>query len=531
MPTVIDALVVELGLDPTKFNKGQQEALAQFKRTQEASHRGAQNIEQDAKATASSFGNARLQLLGYLGAFLGLRGITQFIQKQTQINAETGRTAVVLDITTKQLSAWRGAAERSGGTAEGMTASISSLVSEFQRFALTGESSVLPYFRALGIDIADSNGKMRNSGDILLDLSDKFKAMNDPAKANAFGRALGLDQSVINMLLQGRVAVAALIAEQEKLGTITEKDAKASADLLRSWTGLVQAATNIGRSIMQYMTPALTSFFDKAVFGLSWWKTEEGKQKASADNERYQKDPHNKFGSPAEVDEWLRSVLGGKGGVFVPLSKMLSGEDRGSAAATPGPGSALRLKPGADAGGAAQPGLTNLARSLQSEIPGLNRFTALNDHHHAGTGSKHAQGLALDFTLNDPAQSEAAAKKIRDKLVAMGISAKVLDEYKHPSAGSTGGHIHVQFQSAAEAAKYDQMSAILKGAASVGAGAQAANADRGGRTSTSTSSSEIKIGTIVVHTQATDAQGIAGDIRGAIDREKFTQQANYGPQG
>ncbi|WP_457152659.1 hypothetical protein [Mesorhizobium sp. P5_C1] len=45
---------------------------------------------------------------------------------------------------------------------------------------------------------------------------------------------------------------------------------------------------------------------------------------------------------------------------------------------------------------------------------------------------------------------------------------------------------------------------------------------------TSKTSVENHIGKIDVHSQATDANGIAGDISGALDRRLFSAQANYG---
>jgi hypothetical protein len=93
-------------------------------------------------------------------------------------------------------------------------------------------------------------------------------------------------------------------------------------------------------------------------------------------------------------------------------------------------------------------------------IPGqLNRFTAFNDHYHAGTNSKHAKGLAADFTIKDSAYSAQAAEALRNKFRVAGLTDdmfKVIDEYRNPSGRSTGGHIHAQFQSEQAALLYQQ---------------------------------------------------------------------------
>lgn len=122
--------------------------------------------------------------------------------------------------------------------------------------------------------------------------------------------------------------------------------------------------------------------------------------------------------------------------------------------------SSLEVKGGmhgqAFSGGEVHPGVMALASKIQESISGFNRFTAFNDayHHRVNPGSKHAQGLAADFTIKDPSRSEEAANQIRQMLQSMGISGRVINEYTNPSAHATGGHIHVQFDSAQEAEKF-----------------------------------------------------------------------------
>ncbi len=113
------------------------------------------------------------------------------------------------------------------------------------------------------------------------------------------------------------------------------------------------------------------------------------------------------------------------------------------------------------AGGATNPAIIAAAQMIQGGnlAGGLNRFTAFNDLYHKGTGSKHASGLAGDFTLKDASQSGAAAEQVRRMFRSAGLTDdqfRVIDEYKNPSGRSTGGHIHYQINSAVAAAKYAQ---------------------------------------------------------------------------
>jgi hypothetical protein len=88
----------------------------------------------------------------------------------------------------------------------------------------------------------------------------------------------------------------------------------------------------------------------------------------------------------------------------------------------------------------------------------------LNDafHKNKKPNSKHAQGLALDFTLTNGAAGARVGMA-----VVMGIlrSANMapsefllIDEYAKASAGATGGHVHVGFKTKEAADKFAQAS-------------------------------------------------------------------------
>lgn len=123
--------------------------------------------------------------------------------------------------------------------------------------------------------------------------------------------------------------------------------------------------------------------------------------------------------------------------------------------------SGLRIKSEeAVGGGAHHPAIERLGELIQTQVPYFHQFTALNDRFHQGRpgNSKHKDGLALDFTITNGAQGSAiATNKVTEILRQAGLTQAeffVLDEYRKPSAGATGGHIHFHFNSAAAAKKF-----------------------------------------------------------------------------
>lgn len=125
--------------------------------------------------------------------------------------------------------------------------------------------------------------------------------------------------------------------------------------------------------------------------------------------------------------------------------------------------SGLRLKSAeTTAGGDAHPGIKRMCQLIQTNVKTFKQFTALNDAYHQRKkpNSKHAKGLALDFTLtNGIASSDYATAIVKGLAQQAGLTPKdflVLNEYKRMSAGATGGHIHFGFNSAEAAAKFNQ---------------------------------------------------------------------------
>ena len=95
-------------------------------------------------------------------------------------------------------------------------------------------------------------------------------------------------------------------------------------------------------------------------------------------------------------------------------------------------------------GAGVSPKLIELARQIQSGVPGFGHFSAFNDkfHQEKASGSEHAKGLALDFTVAQQPSVEDG-KAITDWLKGLGASLAI-DEYNNPSSRSTAGHFHAQ---------------------------------------------------------------------------------------
>ena len=278
MATVIDELVLRLGLDASQFTRGQDEFQRNLRKVQDETGTRGKEIEAAGNKMADAFRRVRNEVFALAASVFAIRGLREFAQEIIQNEAAIGRWAKVIGMSTENLSAWGGAAERAGGTMGATTGTLNGLMQEFQKFALTGQSQVIPYFRALSVDITDvTTGALRPMGDILLDLADRFHAMS-PERAESFGTALGLDQGTINLLIQGRQAVEQLLEAQRRLGVVHKEDAEAGQALINNLLDLQQAVRDVGRAIITDLAPDIEHMLDGMrdwiVQNKEWVKTE-----------------------------------------------------------------------------------------------------------------------------------------------------------------------------------------------------------------------------------------------------------------
>ena len=111
--------------------------------------------------------------------------------------------------------------------------------------------------------------------------------------------------------------------------------------------------------------------------------------------------------------------------------------------------SGLNLGSRATGGGKVDEKVIQLTQKAVDEFTkqGVNKvvITSLNDKWHKDNRrkSKHTEGKAVDLTVSPPPKDEEQAKMYAEALKQIGFN-KVLDEYFHPSPGSTAGHFHAE---------------------------------------------------------------------------------------
>lgn len=257
MATVIDALVVTLGLDPKGVQKGGKEATTAFGKVTQGATKMGKEVSAGVDSAADSFRDLQRNALAFFAVLTAGKTLKAFIADTTSSNVAAGNLARNLGTSVKSLTTWQRAAQAMGGTAEDVSSSMGSLVSQFQ--TIEGRRNLGLVFGQLHVNLTDANGQLRSMNELMPDLAASAQQLG-PQLFSALGGQAGFSQGFINLLEQGPEKVRALYQSLQRYAP-TERDTKASAQLYEDWTKLTAQSEAFGRSLMTSLTPEVHELF------------------------------------------------------------------------------------------------------------------------------------------------------------------------------------------------------------------------------------------------------------------------------
>jgi soluble lytic murein transglycosylase-like protein len=272
MATIIDALLVTLGLDASEYKKAEAEAAkategtaakvsnAQKKSAQkrkpiddEQRKRTRDNANEEKKRADATVKGFKDMAVGAAGLILGFDSIKGFIGLLGTLNsseAGLGRLGANLGINTHELNTWGLAAERMGGKAEDIQGSFANVSKSITELAVNAQVSPLFLLaQRMGVDIRGITDKTK----FLLDLGDKLRDYGAKhGRDNAFNVS-GLDATTFNLITADDARKR--LAEAEKANHVSEETAKAAAASQAKIEALKQRASNVGRDLAHTLVP------------------------------------------------------------------------------------------------------------------------------------------------------------------------------------------------------------------------------------------------------------------------------------
>lgn len=252
MTTVIDSLVLEIGLDPKKLSEGQRNALEDLRRFEQEAEKRAGGVEESAQKTGNALSGIKTQALEMFAVFTGGKSLIDFTSNLTHSNAALGRLDRNIGVSASTISKWQGAARIFGGDAASMAQSFTSVSDALAGWKIGIISPLVADFRAIstaGGQVIDINKGVEES---FLTLADNLKAIHDrdPAQAGLLGRRIGLDPALFDLLVRGRDGAKEVLDYVQRIGLATKADTDAFGELEKRMSQMGLKAESLGRKLL-----------------------------------------------------------------------------------------------------------------------------------------------------------------------------------------------------------------------------------------------------------------------------------------
>lgn len=231
MQSIVDSLIITLGLDPKGVETGMAKAENRISG-------GVKNITKNILASLA-------------GAFAFQQLFSSYLAEADEL----GDLSDAISVSVEDLDAWGQAAQYAGGSVQGFQGSITALSGSLAQLSTTGGGRAKKFFEALGIHATDSKGKVKPAVDVLLDLSSKFEKMTKQ-ESFGLGQKLGLDQGTIMLLQKGRGEVEKLVGEMREM-SYSKRDAEVAGEFDDNLQKLGKSLKLIVAQLFNYVGPAI----------------------------------------------------------------------------------------------------------------------------------------------------------------------------------------------------------------------------------------------------------------------------------
>jgi len=255
MPTIIDSLMVQIGVDSSGFKKGSSEAQNEFKKTKESVVKHGKDIEKAGKDAAEFFNKLKVEAMGLIAVFTGGRALKDFTVDTIQSTAGLARLGQNINMSAKELLQWQMANKQAGGTAEGMTQALIKSANDFAKIgrgeAFTGQDDFFRY----GGNISG----VKSGIDLLKKQTDVVSAIYKSGRTELalnVANNMGLGE-VFNLIKTGKVETMDLVAAMEKNAKVTQENEDATIRLDRAMKSFGDTTMNMGRGILFQFLPEM----------------------------------------------------------------------------------------------------------------------------------------------------------------------------------------------------------------------------------------------------------------------------------
>ncbi|HIB5424971.1 TPA: lytic transglycosylase domain-containing protein [Klebsiella pneumoniae] len=255
--TVIDALLVTLGLDTSQFRKGQQEVSDDLKKQREDAKNTAKEMAEQGKKAASFFSSIKTELLALTGVTVTAGGLISFVKSTTSGLMDLSIQSKALGLSARELDGWSKSAEAAGSSAEKISASLQGFQGAIQGARVGDYSSSifggLAQLNALTGQNFDVWGQDASS--LAKTSLDALRKISDPNLRRQVGLSLGFDDATLQRNQEGKFLPD--VDRLTKSSGITDGSTKGAKEFTAAWAELGQNLDTVKNQIYVGLIPTI----------------------------------------------------------------------------------------------------------------------------------------------------------------------------------------------------------------------------------------------------------------------------------
>ena len=282
--TVIDALLVTLGLDTSDFRKGQKDVSNDLKKQREDAKNTAKEMAEQGKKAASFFSSIKTELLALTGVTVTAGGLMSLVKNTTSSLMDLSIQSKALGMTARELDGFGKAAESAGSSFERITAALQGFQAAKQG-SLFGDTSS-PIFSgmrmltALTGDTFDVYSKDAKS--LARSYLESLRKVKDPNIRRQIGAMGGFDDATIQRNQEGRFLPD--VDRLTKSSGITDASVKGAKEFTEAWVLLNQNLETTKNQFYTFLIPYVREFNGVLLQLSNWMKShpDEMRQKVES---------------------------------------------------------------------------------------------------------------------------------------------------------------------------------------------------------------------------------------------------------
>ncbi|MEA4725357.1 lytic transglycosylase domain-containing protein [Klebsiella pneumoniae] len=255
--TVIDALLVTLGLDTSQFRKGQQEVSDDLKKQREDAKNTAKEMAEQGKKAASFFSSIKTELLALTGVTVTAGGLMSFVKSTTSGLMDLSIQSKALGLSARELDGWSKSAEAAGSSAEKISASLQGFQGAIQGARVGDYSNSifggLAQLNALTGQNFDVWGQDASS--LAKTSLDALRKISDPNLRRQVGLSLGFDDATLQRNQEGKFLPD--VDRLTKSSGITDASTKGAKEFTAAWAELGQNLDTVKNQIYVGLIPTI----------------------------------------------------------------------------------------------------------------------------------------------------------------------------------------------------------------------------------------------------------------------------------